>query len=129
MPTYRIPDCADCDAQRTVDGQRCPKHPIPAAGSTATPGRKPSGSVRVASSASSDSSAYLFGGIAIVIVGMLIASLAIPSTTVSSFGTEESGNSVVFMLGLLLAALGYTMSLIGVIAKGVALGGRATREV
>lgn len=74
--------------------------------------------------------AYLFaGGLLASIIGAIVAVTQNPGVKVDAYGVRvNSGNEAVYAFGLILGGLGYTLTLIALIAWGVMLGVRAGRD-
>lgn len=69
--------------------------------------------------------AMMVGGLIVLVVGIVIAAVSIPSVT--DFG-QPSGSTGGMLIGVLIAGVGQMIFLIGTIALGVFLGTRAAHD-
>lgn len=67
-------------------------------------------------------------GLLALVAGVITAVVSAPGTETSFGTTVETGSQGAFVLGLIAAAVGQTMVLVGMVASGVALGIRSTRQ-
>ena len=66
----------------------------------------------------------LVAGVGLLIVGFVIAAVAMSGTTSTAYSTESTGSEGGFLIGLLLAGLGGILTQVWAIAWGVSIGGR-----
>ena len=66
----------------------------------------------------------LVAGVGLLIVGFVIAGVAMPETTSTAYSTETSGSESGFLIGLFLAGLGGILTQVWAVAWGVSIGGR-----
>ena len=75
----------------------------------------------------------LVGGIALAVIGTIVAVAAAPSGPVLvglvyRGGHEDDGNGFFFLVGMVAAWAGYVMITVWTIAQGVALGNKLSRH-
>ncbi|MGH3497883.1 MAG: hypothetical protein ACRDP1_10500, partial [Nocardioidaceae bacterium] len=85
------------------------------------------------SSARGRITALFMAGVVLIVAGASVAAVAHPYTTVQHFGAigalaTDHGSQPGWVTGLVLAAVGAALVQVGIIAAGVWLGLRASRE-